>query len=94
MMLKGLIRAVDELSGEEFETLYRHVREQHQQRAMQGVSLTDQVEDHPSAPLNIAELKQLFAAMREGLSPAELDELEWAMNVEYAPVSLDTLDRG
>lgn len=78
LTLKELIRAVDELSSEEFETLYRHVREQHQHRGIQA----GQAEDHPSGPLYIAELKQLFAELREGFSPAELDELDWAMNVE------------
>lgn len=78
MTLKELIRAVDELSSEEFEALYRHIREQHRHRGIQA----DQAGDHPSPPLNIAELKQLFAQLREGLSPAELNELEWAMNVE------------
>ncbi len=52
MTLKELIRAVDELTSEEFETLYRHIREQQRHRGIHA----DQAEDHPSAPLNVAEL--------------------------------------
>jgi hypothetical protein len=39
--------------------------------------------DRDNDELDINELRQLSAAMREDLTEKDLEELEWAMNVEY-----------
>jgi hypothetical protein len=49
-------------------------------------ALTDMVNafgERRNPPLNIDELKQIFADLREGFTEQDLEELEWAMNVEY-----------
>ncbi len=43
----------------------------------------DGLGERRNAPLDIEELKQIFAELREGFTEKDLEELEWAMNVEY-----------
>ncbi len=43
----------------------------------------DDLGERRNAPLDIEELKQIFAHLREGFTEKDLEDLEWAMNVEY-----------
>jgi hypothetical protein len=74
MALQDLLQAVDALSTEDLETLYVHISEQRQYR---------QPDDRHNAPLDMDELDEILADLRDGFDGKDLDELEWAMNVEY-----------
>lgn len=76
MSLADLIRAVDTLSIDEFELLYAHIMEQRERRRL------DMAEDRPNDELNINDLRQIFAELRDGFSESDLDDLDWAMNLE------------
>ncbi len=77
MALHELIRAVDELSSEDFEALYIHIHEQREYRQHSGSV------DRHNDPIDMHDLRQILAELREGFSESDLDELKWAMNVEY-----------
>jgi len=70
MALSDMLQAIEELSPEEFEALYTHVNHLYHQR--EG--------DRRNEPLDIVELKQIFADLREGFDEADLQELTWAMS--------------
>jgi uncharacterized protein YeeX (DUF496 family) len=69
MMLDELMRAVDELSEEELRQLRDYVNQRHV--------------NNLSADERIQMLEEAADAIREGLTPEELDEMIAAMNEEY-----------
>ncbi|MBL8131033.1 MAG: hypothetical protein JNL42_04180 [Anaerolineae bacterium] len=89
MALPDLMREVKALSRDEFEALYLFV--QHQREYWRSQEQEPKSLDRRNAALDIDELKQIFAELREGFTEADLDELDWAMNAEIVkPTDEDT----
>jgi hypothetical protein len=81
MLLDDLLRTVDQLSEDELEILYFHVRQQREHRLHREEG--SETADRHVSPLDMDALMSIVDDLREGFSEKDLDELEWAMNVEY-----------
>lgn len=80
MALSDLMREVKSLSSDELEALYLFVQDQREYRRLTEQE-PEETDRHP-APLDMDDLKQIFAELRDGFSEHDLEELDWAMNVE------------
>ena len=80
MALSDLMREVKSLSSDELEALYLFVQDQREYRRL----LEQEPEEPDRQPtiLDMDDLKQIFAELREGFTEQDLNELDWAMNVE------------
>jgi hypothetical protein len=67
MTLAELMKAVDDLSRQDFETLYDYLEQRREYLAEERIRM----------------IEEAVAEIREGFSEQDLEELEWAMNVEY-----------
>ena len=74
MTLAELMKAVDELSREEFDSFYDYVERRREVLAEERIRM----------------IEKAVAEIREGLTQEELDEMIAAMNAEYVEVADET----
>lgn len=72
MMLDSLYQVIDDLSADDLDALSEYIEQQREQRRLAQYTTEER----------IRKIEAAFAELREGLTPAELDEITEAMNSE------------
>jgi hypothetical protein len=83
MTFDDMLQAVETLSPDELERLYQRIGRIRLNTLIDNSFVPPEFGDRDNLPLDIEELKEISAALREGFTEQDLEELEWAMNVEY-----------
>lgn len=72
MMLDSLYQVIDDLSADDLDALSEYIEQQREQRRLAQYTTEERIQ----------KIEAAFAELREGLTPAELDEITEAMNSE------------
>ena len=72
MMLDSLYQVIDDLSADDLDALSEYIEQQREQRRLAQYTTEERIQ----------KIEVAFAELREGLTPAELDEITEAMNSE------------
>jgi hypothetical protein len=72
MLLDNLYQVIDDLSTDDLDALSEYIEQQREQRRLAQYTTEERIQ----------KLEAAFAELREGLTPAELDEITEAMNSE------------
>lgn len=71
-MLDSLYQVIDDLSADDLDALSEYIEQQREQRRLAQYTTEERIQ----------KIEAAFAELREGLTPAELDEITEAMNSE------------
>jgi hypothetical protein len=72
MMLNSLYHMIDDLSADDLDALSEYIEQQREQRRLAQYTTEERIQ----------KIEAAFAELREGLTPAELDEITQTMNSE------------
>ena len=72
MMLDSLYQVIDDLSTDDLDALSEYIEQQREQRRLAQYTTEERIQ----------KIEAAFAELREGLTPAELEEITEAMNSE------------
>ncbi len=72
MMLDNLYQVIDDLSADDLDALSEYIEQKREQRRLAQYTTEERIQ----------KIEAAFAELREGLTPAELDEITKAMNSE------------
>lgn len=72
MMLDSLYQVIDDLSADDLDALSEYIEQQREQRRLAQYTTEERIQ----------KIEAAFAELREGLTPAQLDEITEAMNSE------------
>lgn len=72
MMLDSLYQVIDDLSTDDLDALSEYIEQQREQRRLAQYTTEERIQ----------KIEAAFAELREGLTPADLEEITEAMNSE------------